>query len=216
MTLQHHPDDCTLAAFAAGTLDLGEHVAIATHLVGCSQCRGFVRAMEGVGGTVLASLPPTPMSADALLQLEARLSDTSEPQQTESMPPISDTGIPSLPKFVRQYRMGGWQWVAPRVRLRRIDLPVPSKTRVFLLRSGPGTRMLQHSHTGVEMTCVLAGAFEHEGGYFGPGDFDLGDETIDHRPIVKGREDCICLVAMRGDLRLEGLLGRLIQPFVRL
>ena len=50
----------------------------------------------------------------------------------------------------------------------------------------------------------------------GPAISTLGDETIDHRPIVKDWEDCICLVAMQGELRLKGLLGRVMQPFVRL
>jgi putative transcriptional regulator len=87
---------------------------------------------------------------------------------------------------------------------------------VFLLRSGPGTRMLEHAHTGFEMTCVLSGAFSQAGAHFGPGDFDLGDETVDHEPVVDKGQDCICLVAMQGNLRLKGLLGRIVQPFVRL
>ena len=76
--------------------------------------------------------------------------------------------------------------------------------------------MLPHSHTGVEMTCVLVGAFRHDGGRFGPGDFDLGDEAIEHEPVVEARGECICLVAMQGRLQLNGFVGRLIQPFVRL
>ncbi len=66
------------------------------------------------------------------------------------------------------------------------------------------------------MTCVLSGAFRHDSGHFGPGDFDLGDETVDHQPIVDDGQDCVCLVAMQGELRLNGLLGRMMQPFVRL
>ncbi len=66
------------------------------------------------------------------------------------------------------------------------------------------------------MTCVLAGGFSQEQGHYGPGDFDLGDESIDHHPVVDTDGDCICLVAMQGELRLAGLLGRLMQPFVRL
>jgi putative transcriptional regulator len=34
------------------------------------------------------------------------------------------------------------------------------------------------------MTCVLSGSFSHEGGHYGPGDFDLGDETMDHQVLV--------------------------------
>jgi putative transcriptional regulator len=76
--------------------------------------------------------------------------------------------------------------------------------------------MLQHTHTGIEMTCVLSGAFRQEGAHYGPGDFDLGDETIDHQPVVELGQDCICLVAMLGDLQLKGLIGRVVQPFIRL
>jgi putative transcriptional regulator len=130
--------------------------------------------------------------------------------------PEGDIEIPGLPKFVRRYRFGRWNWVAPFVHVRPIELPEPGQTRVFLLKSGPGTRLLQHSHTGVEMTCVLTGGFSQEQGHYGPGDFDLGDESVDHHPVVDADGDCICLVAMQGELRLAGLLGRLMQPFVRL
>ena len=76
--------------------------------------------------------------------------------------------------------------------------------------------MLEHTHTGVELTCVLTGSFSHEGGHFGPGDFDFGDDSLDHQPLVGGEADCVCLVAMTGDLKLKGWLGRAIQPFLRL
>jgi putative transcriptional regulator len=216
MTIQHHPGESMLLAFAAGTLDLGQHVAISTHLIACPRCRRLAHAMEEVGGAVLTNLPPAPMSVDGLARIEARLGAPSEAVKARPAPVIGAVGVPGLPTFIRSYPMGEWQWVAPRVHVRRITLPEASRTRVFLLKSGPGTRMLQHSHTGIEMTCVLTGAFRHEDGRYGPGDFDFGDETIDHRPIVEDDQDCICLVAMQGELRLNGLLGRMMQPFVRL
>jgi putative transcriptional regulator len=76
--------------------------------------------------------------------------------------------------------------------------------------------MLQHTHTGLEMTCVLSGAFSQNGAHYGPGDFDWGDEDADHRPIVDPEEECICLIAMEGRLRLEGFIGRLVQPLIRM
>jgi len=66
------------------------------------------------------------------------------------------------------------------------------------------------------MTCVLKGAFRQDGNRYGSGDFDFGDDSMNHRPIVETGQDCVCLVAMRGELRLKGLLGKLVQPFVRL
>lgn len=215
MSIQHHPPAEMLSAFAAGTLDHGQHVAIATHLVLCPHCRSFSRSMEQVGGAVLTDLPPAAMSRDALAQVEARLGQPAKPV-AKIAARVSESEVPGLPKFLRGYRFGDWKWIAPSVHVRPIALPHASDTRVFLLRSGPGTKMLQHTHTGIEMTCVLKGAFSHEGGHYGPGDFDLGDTTVDHQPIVEAGQDCICLVAMQGELRLNGLLGRIMQPFIRL
>jgi putative transcriptional regulator len=217
MKIEHHPSDVLLAAFAAGTLDLGQHVAVATHLAGCAGCHEFVRAIEEVGGSLLDQLPPGDMADNALSQVEARFgafAAASEDGVPAAHGEVRD--VPGLPRFVRKYRFESWKWVAPRVHVRPITLPEASDTRVFLLKSGPGTKMLPHSHTGVEMTCVLTGAFRHNGGYFGPGDFDLGDESIEHEPVVETVGDCICLVAMQGRLQLNGFVGRLIQPFVRL
>lgn len=214
MSIEHHPSEELLAAFAAGTLDHGQHVAVATHLVACSQCRSFVRSMEQVGGAVLTSLPPATLSNGALAAAQARLSEpvrSSAPQMAPLLPEV-----PGLPNFVRRYQFGNWKWIAPSVHLRPISLPHDSDTRVFLLRSGPGTRMLPHTHTGFEMTCVLSGAFQEGAGHFGPGDFDLGDASMNHEPRVDPGQDCVCLVAMQGDLRLRGLIGRIVQPFVRL
>ena len=216
MSIEHHPTDSMLAAFAAGTLDHGQHVAIATHLVSCPQCRAFMHSMEQVGGAVLASLPPAAMSNGALAAVEARLNEPILPAAVGITPTVPETEVPGLPKFVRRYRFGNWKWIAPSVQLRPIALPYESDTRVFLLKSGPGTKMLEHAHTGFEMTCVLSGAFSQGGAHFGPGDFDLGDETVNHEPVVDSGQDCVCLVAMQGELRLKGLLGRIMQPFVRL
>jgi putative transcriptional regulator len=172
--------------------------------------------MEEVGGAVMESLPPAAMSTGAFKKLEARLTGLARPAAAEAAHSSSETGIQGLPRFVRRYRFGSWRWVAPSVHVRPIALPYDSDTRVFLLRSGPGTRLLEHTHTGLEMTCVLSGAFQQEGALFGPGDFDFGDDTMDHRPLVESGQDCICLVAMQGELQLKGLLGRIVQPFVRL
>jgi putative transcriptional regulator len=215
MTIQHHPSDVTLAAFAAGTLDQGQRMAIATHVDGCARCRAFVGAMEHVGGDVLDRLPATAMTVGSLARVMRRI-DEPVPRPIRVAQPSDLDDIPGLPDVVRRCRAGEWKWIAPGVHLRPIILPHPGPTRVFLLKAAPGTHMLQHSHTDLEMTCVLTGAFSHDGGRFGPGDFDLGDEEVDHRPLVEEGEDCICLVAMRGELRLSGLMGHLMQPFVRL
>jgi len=217
MTIHHHPADEFLTAFAAGTLDQGLHAAIATHLIACKRCRDWMHSMEHVGGDVLAAMPPSEVSSDAFARLEARLNEPSRTAaSSRSALPTPLDDIPGLPAFVRRFPVGSWKWIAPRVHLRPIALPHSEESRVFLLQAGSGTKMLEHAHKGIEMTCVLSGSFRHDGGRFGPGDFDFGDETIDHDVRVDSGEDCICLVAMQGELQLSGLLGRLVQPFVRI
>lgn len=212
MSVTHHPPPELLAGFAAGTLDAGEHLAVAVHVSGCSSCRRLVRAVERLGGSALEAIDPFPMKAGAFEAVMVKL-DRSAP------PPAASTGSRAddeLPEILRHYRIGRRRRVAPGISMRPIELPGPSTSRAFLLRSNPGTHMLEHTHTGTELTCVLRGSFSHEGGRFGPGDFDFGDETLDHQPIVGEGEPCLCLVAMTGDLRMNGFFGRLISPFVRL
>lgn len=215
MTIRHHPSDAALMAYAAGALDRGQRLAIETHLHGCARCRDFVRAVEQIGGRMIERLPPAAMAEDALARMMTRLDAPAGPA-IRFAPPAGLDDIPGLPDSARRLRFGAWKRVGLGVHLRPIVLPDDSPTRAFLLKAAPGTRMLQHSHTALEMTCVLAGGFAHEGGRFGPGDFDFGDDQTDHQPVVDPGEDCICLVAMQGELRLSGLVGRLIQPFLRL
>jgi putative transcriptional regulator len=212
MSVTHHPPEELLAGFAAGTLDAGEHLAVAVHVCGCPACRRLVRAVEGVGGSTLEAIEPAPMKAGAF---EAVLAKLGQPP-SHSHPPAASGADEALPEILRHYRIGKRRWVAPGVSMRPIKLPGPSSSRAFLLRSEPGTHMLEHTHTGTELTCVLRGSFSHEGGRFGPGDFDFGDDTLDHQPTVGDGEPCLCLVAMTGDLRINGFFGRLIGPFVRL
>ncbi|GAA0584474.1 ChrR family anti-sigma-E factor [Rhizomicrobium electricum] len=214
MSIAHHPSEALLAAYGAGRLDAGEHIAIATHLLACAQCRAFVRAVEQAGGSVLAELTPVPLSADALASVEARLQQAPERFSPAKAPPHQK--MAGLPRFVQTYPFDEWRSVAPALQARTIRLPHASLARVFLLKAGPGTRLLEHTHSGVEMTCVLEGGFSHKDGHFGPGDFDFGDSSVDHRPLIDDGVDCVCLVAMRGRLDINGILGRLIQPFVRL
>lgn len=216
MMIHHHPPHELLTAFAAGILDLGQHVALATHLKSCSHCRAMVRSMEHVGGTVLAGLPPTPMADGSFEAVETRLDEIGTAIRPPPLSGAAFADVAGLPPFLRNLPDAPWKWIAPKVHLRPIQLPYPSPTRVFLLRSSAGTRMVEHTHTGFEMTCVLSGSFAHAGGHFGPGDFDFGDGSVDHDVMIDSAEECICLVAMQGELRLRGLIGRLLQPLIRM
>jgi putative transcriptional regulator len=216
MTIHHHPSDSLLATFSAGTLDQGQHAVVATHLGQCGHCRSWVWSMEEVGGAVLDSLPPSAVSKDALTHVLTRLDETSGHMQVNAAPKGGLSEVPGLPAYLRQYPAGNWTWIAPGLHLRRIDLPDSGKTRTFLLRSRPGSRFMPHGHTGVELTCVLSGSFVHDGEWYCPGDFDLGEPNIEHEIVIGPGEPCISFVALQGQLKLSGRLGRLIQPLIQI
>ena len=214
MTIRRHASNETLAAYAAGTLDLGRRLVVASHLERCAACRGFVRGMEHVAGVMLEDLAPTPMSADALAHTMARIDrEPSVRRATAALPASDQSGMPAC---LRPYEMGRWRWVGPGVEMRPILLPEAEKVRVFLLKAVPGTRLPQHTHEGSELTSILAGSFHHEGGDFFAGDFEEADDDTEHRPVVGQGETCICLVALEGRLKLSGFVGALLNPFVRL
>lgn len=212
MSIDHHPDAMFLASYATGQLDLGRHVAVATHLLACAECQEAVASFTEMGGVMLDALPEAEMSSEAFARLSAAL-EAPAPAPPSTAPTLSEIG---LPDFVRRYPVKPWRSVAPGLRMRPIILPEPGPTRAFLLQSAAGAKLADHTHSGMEITCVLSGGFTHQGGHYGPGDFDLGDSAIDHRPVIDPGEDCLCLVVMEGRLRLKGMLGALLSPLVRL
>ncbi|MBI1201218.1 MAG: anti-sigma factor [Rhodopseudomonas sp.] len=214
MTIHHHPSNETLATYAAGTLDLGRRLVVASHLDRCDACRKAVRGFEQVAGTMLEDLPPTTMSADALARTLARIDGLGADESRRAS--FREDFEPGLPACLRRYELGRWRWIGPGVEMRSIVVPGANDVRVFLLKGAPGTRLPQHSHSGTELTLILDGAYAHEGGRFGAGDFEEADESVEHRPIVSDDEACICLVALEGRLKLSGFMGALLNPFVRL
>jgi putative transcriptional regulator len=212
MTIMHHPSDTTLAAFASGTLDEARALVVATHLSRCPQCRDAVRTFENVGGALLEAAAPADMSAGALDRAMAMLG------QPEAVAPVRRdlAEAERLPALPSHYAMGPWRWLGRGIEWRAVDVPSDDAVRVFMLKAAPGTKLPKHRHTGTEWTCVFQGAFRHQLGRYGAGDFDEADESVEHDPVVEEGDTCICLVALRGSIELQGFFGRLLQPLVRI
>lgn len=214
MTIKHHPSDLTLIEYATGALDAGSRFVVAAHLAACPTCRRSLDAFEAVGGALLTELPPAAMEPDALAKTMSRLDAPPKRSQKPAAQDASD--MPWLIEAVSDHAIGPWRWIGKGVHQRSVSVPGEGGARVFLLRAKPGTKLPVHTHTGIERTQVLAGAFIHDGGRFGAGDFDDAEGEVEHNPRVDLGETCICLVAMTGGIKLTGPIGRLIQPFVRL
>lgn len=209
-TITHHPGEETLASFAAGTLDEPRSVVVAAHIALCPHCRATVAAFEQLGGALVERVPPAVSRTGALDEALARLDEAAPPA------PVMPQAASDCPDVLAPYEVGRWRWIGPGVHWRKVEVPESEGTRVFMLKAAPGSSLPHHGHSGVEWTCVLQGAFRHDLGRYGPGDFDEADSTVDHTPFVEEGDVCICLVAMQGNLELRGWLGKLMQPFVRL
>lgn len=212
MTIHHRPSEETLFAYAAGNLARAEALVVATHLSLCGESQQVVAEFERIGGLLLQELPPTPLSADALSRALAR---TELPTGREHLT-AQEACAEDFPEPLRGCELGPWQWAGLGTRVRRVGTAAEGESRAIMFRIDPGRKMPQHTHAGREFTCVISGSYTDESGRYGPGDFEEADEEVSHRPIVDSDVPCLCIVALTGAIRLEGAIGRLFQPFVRI
>jgi len=213
-SIHHHPTDETLASYIRGSLDEGRRVLVAAHVELCASCAGVVAASDHIAGSALEAAEPQPLQSDALQTALARIAAVSVAPLPTS--PRNSASHPFGLAAISGYDLGRWRWIGPGVHWRSVSIPTDHGARVFMLKAVSGTSLPHHTHTGTELTLILKGAYVHEGGRFGAGDFEEADGSVDHQPLVEPGEECICLVAMEGHLRLLGLLGRIMQPFVRM
>jgi len=73
-----------------------------------------------------------------------------------------------------------------------------------------------HGHAGNEMTLVLQGSYRAGGARFRAGDVECADEATNHQPVADPGETCVCLAVTDAPLRFGNLLGRMMQPFIRI
>lgn len=212
MNPARNPSEERLLAYAAGTLSPPEAVVMATHLSLRPANQAWVRRLQAIGGAFLEQAAPVPLNDDAFTRVMARIDTDSG--LVEASPPLND--MPELPEPLRRYGLGPWRWLGPGVWARDVHAPRDGACRVILLKIDPGRETPRHTHGGVELTCVLSGAYATETEQFEVGDLEEADEAVLHQPRVISDEPCLCVVALDGQIQLEGWIGRLLQPFVRL
>ena len=194
---QHHPSEATLASYAGGALPEALGLVVATHLFGCPACQRVKAMAEAVGGSVLDDLPPTAMDDDALALVLAR---TERPLVPAA--PIHRT--PGLPPPLDACDFGPWRRLGFGLRWR----PLVTRGAVMagLLEGMPGKVLPTHSHTGMELTCVVTGSFMDGAERYVAGDLVEIEGAHQHRPTIDGDGPCLCVIATEGVL-FRGLLG---------
>ncbi|MEO1536891.1 MAG: ChrR family anti-sigma-E factor [Pseudomonadota bacterium] len=211
-TIKHHLTDAILMSYAAGTLDEGFSLVVATHLSLCDECRAHFESFEAVGGALVDECEEFSLADDAL---DATFALIDAMPEAELEKPVAADNVFPLP--LRNY-VGGdlddvrWRSVGGGVM--QAVLKTGGAGKVRLLAIPGGAAMPDHGHRGLELTMVLKGAFEDEDDYFGRGDVEVANEDMHHTPVAVAGEDCICLAATDAPLRFKGLVPRIAQPFL--
>lgn len=102
MTIQHHLDEATIVAFAAGAVAHPIAVVVSAHLSMCPRCRKHVRQAEALGSAALVNDDGVALSQGAINNLMERLDvevRCSEPASEQ--PPVAlENGCSVLPPQV--------------------------------------------------------------------------------------------------------------------
>ena len=199
-------------AYAAGALPEAFNLIVASHISMCDKCRATVAACDAMGGAIVDDMNEVEMNADSLAQTLARL---DPPRSKKSKPRRMAQG--PLPSPVQDYIGGALddiKWRPIGMGVKQAILPTSKRAKARLLCIPAGGEMPPHSHTGVEMTLVLQGAFSDEDGHFARGDIDVADQHVTHTPVADQDQDCICLIVTEAPLRFQNWLPRIVQRFV--
>jgi putative transcriptional regulator len=219
--IRHHPETELLLEYSAGGLAEPVALAVATHACYCPACRAEVARMETVGGVFLQDLDPAGMADDALDSVLAVLDrpETGADEQPPGIPAFDEQTLALIPSPLRPYLGGNMRdlrWRRQGFALREARLPnVKPGYRVSLFELKPGKHPPAHSHMGNEYIVVLSGSFSENGDQYSVGDFARADSTTSHIQIADMKEGCICLAVLDAPVELPGLIGGLVNPFLR-
>lgn len=215
MTVKHHLTDDLLMAYSAGDLPEAVNLIVATHISLCDECRAALGGYDAVGGAVLDTCDSVAMSTNSLNSVLNMIHS----QDTRSLdkPVSAKVQDNILPAPLVDYVGGGLEnvrWRSAGMGVKQAILPTSKEATARLLYIPAGTAIPDHGHHGLELTLVLKGAFQDEGGYFARGDIELASEDLNHTPVADISEDCICLAVTDAPLKFKGLVPRIAQPFL--
>ncbi|WP_299786100.1 ChrR family anti-sigma-E factor [uncultured Marivita sp.] len=215
MTVKHHLTDDLLMAYSAGDLPEAVNLIVATHISLCDECRAAAGSYDAVGGAVLDTCDSVEMSKSSLTSVLDMIhaQDTKTAEERIAAPVKDDV----FPAPLADYVGGGLdqvRWRSAGMGVKQAILPTSKDATARLLYIPAGTAIPDHGHHGLELTLVLKGAFQDEGGYFGRGDIEVASEDLHHTPVADISEDCICLAVTDAPLKFKGLVPRIAQPFL--
>ena len=201
--------------YASGAAPEPVALAVAAQLELKPELQSAYAQLNAVGGALLDDLEPASVAEGGLDAVLAQLDAIGQEPAGAERRRRSAGRLPSaLHSYVgSDYDNLTWRSLGGGVQEHVI--PTRSKGyRTSLMRIAPGRAMPRHTHMGEEMTLVLEGGYSDGAQQFGPGDLQLADEQTVHSPLADP-EGCLCLVVLTAPLKVSGVLGWFVNPFLR-
>lgn len=221
MSVRYHVSDDLLLAYAAGSLEEGWSLVVATHLALCPDCRGRLALAEAAGAVMMTNSaePDEAFDEEASWQsLRAMIADIPAEVVEKPEQRIMPTHA-VLPLPLRDY-VGGdvdsLRWRSLGRGAAQVMIPTSGPTQARLLRIPAGQPVPEHGHGGRELTLVLSGSFRDGTAVYARGDIEDADAELTHQPIATPEADCICLAVTDAPLRFRSWMLRLAQPLLRI
>jgi len=219
----YHPDENDLIEYAAGGVDWAVGICISTHLHYCPACRLKLNELNALGGHCMESAPAAGLNNVNLMNTMAKIKAAKAGLDAEKNKMIPSTSEPqgstynSLPtvlkKVIKNPKSIKWSTVTPSLRSAHL-VTEQNKFEVCLHKIKKGGKVAEHDHRGLEVTVVLEGSFSDEKGTYNPGDYIIKKPGDTHRPTAALNKDCICLSIVEAPVKLTGLLGAVVNPFL--
>lgn len=204
--------DKLLMRYAAGNLSKAEQLVIAVHVSLNTHSRKKVAHYEAIGGRIMQEESLAEIHVDCLDSILRRIDDCppcEEQEKAKTLCPEKRAAHADIPDVVHMLLDGHCHekelcW-SQKSGFDVIDLSPetanPCTLKLFLLRLKPHQETLAHSHTGTEITVVLAGSYKDEAGSYRKGDIAIiTDGSFVHTPVAEA-EGCLCLTLASGPLR---------------
>ena len=229
MNITHHLTDETLLQYASGNLNEALEVVVASHLTLCPHCRQRSDVADEVGGQLLCGAQSTSVALSASQILDqARAGSSSDPDASTAIeiPSLvatsrpdtagltTDVPRPLARKLPADLDALPWKFMAKGIKQYNLGNERYAAGAFKLLKLEPGVKLIEHSHSGLELTLVLKGSYTDSTGQFRKGDVADHGTDVTHCPVIDDHETCIALVATESPANYTGLMGKIMQPLI--
>jgi putative transcriptional regulator len=168
---------------------------MASHIERCPACRETLSWLEHVGGALLESLSPAPVSGPAPV-VAMRAGEAGDEHSTVGFAqPVGDVPGPLVQAVGGDLDAISWTEVGAGVWEHQIALKSHDHGHLRLTKVAPGQKFPEYNPRNSIIALVLKGSCRDSSNHYSAGDVaEVGDENY-QSPIADPDHGCICLIA---------------------